>query len=94
MLEAAVLLCVGLNDLLESEVLEGYSCLFDLSVLCCVSPVGSFIIHSSDSEHNLTSTPSREPEKNGMRALLLPNYLANILYLSKVACCNSSVMWP
>lgn len=68
------MLCVGLNDLLLSKVLEGYSCLFDLPLLRCVNPMGSFIIHSSDSEHNLTSTLSRETEKNGMRALLLPPY--------------------
>ena len=54
MLEAAVLF-VGPNDLLLSKVLEGYSCLFDLPLLCCVNPMGNFIIHSSDSEHSLTS---------------------------------------
>lgn len=41
----------------------GRATLFELPLLCCVNPVGSFIIHSSDSEDNLTSTPSRELEK-------------------------------
>lgn len=49
--------------------------LFDLPVLCCVNPMGSFTINSSDSKQDLTSARSRGREKNGTRALLLPNCL-------------------